>query len=114
MNADRRRWGKCVGWRRVCEAQHYKWRFSMLGRTPFGPTYMLTERDQQANQRKSKVRARVEHIFGSISNEQGGLYSRVIGLARTTVKVGLMNVVQHAAFCDPVQGQCVRRLINRG
>ena len=53
----------------------------------------LTERDKQANQRKSKVRARVEHVFGSISNEQGGLYSRVIGLARTTVKVGLMNVV---------------------
>lgn len=53
----------------------------------------LTERDKKANTRKSKVRARVEHVFGSISNEQGGLYFRVIGLARMAVKVGMMNVV---------------------
>lgn len=53
----------------------------------------LTERDKQANKRKSKIRVRVEHVFGSISNEQGGLYFRVIGLARTTAKVGLMNMV---------------------
>ena len=53
----------------------------------------LTERDKRANKRKSKIRVRVEHIFGSISNEQGGLYFRVIGLARTAVKVGMMNMV---------------------
>ena len=53
----------------------------------------LSEREQKANSRKSKVRARVEHVFGSISNEQGGLYFRVLGLARTSVKVGMMNVV---------------------
>lgn len=53
----------------------------------------LSERDKKANTRKSKVRVRVEHVFGSISNEQGGLYFRVIGLARTAVKVGMMNVV---------------------
>jgi IS5 family transposase len=44
----------------------------------------LSEKDKVANTRKSSVRARVEHVFGSISNEQGGLYSRVIGLARTS------------------------------
>ena len=53
----------------------------------------LSDRDKAANKRKSKVRARVEHVFGSISNEQGGLYTRVIGLARTAMKVGMMNVV---------------------
>lgn len=53
----------------------------------------LTDRDKQANKRKSKIRVRVEHVFGSISNEQGGLYFRVIGLARTAAKVGLMNMV---------------------
>lgn len=52
----------------------------------------LSERDKIANTRKSKVRARVEHVFGSISNEQGRLYFRIIGLARTAVKVGMMNV----------------------
>lgn len=53
----------------------------------------LSERQKKANTRKSKVRVRVEHVFGSITNEQVGLYSRVIGLARTTVKIGMMNVV---------------------
>ena len=53
----------------------------------------LSERDKKANTRKSKVRVRVEHIFGAISNEQGGLYFNVIGLARMTVKVGMMNIV---------------------
>ena len=53
----------------------------------------LSEREKKANTRKSKVRVRVEHVFGSMSNEQGGLYSRVIGCARTAVKIGLMNVV---------------------
>ena len=53
----------------------------------------LSEREKKANTRKSKVRVRVEHVFGSMSNEQGGLYSRVIGGARTAVKIGLMNVV---------------------
>lgn len=32
----------------------------------------LTERDKKANTKKSRVRARVEHVFGSIENEQGG------------------------------------------
>lgn len=53
----------------------------------------LSERSKHANTKKSKVRARVEHVFGSITNEQGGLHFRVIGLARTKVKVGMMNIV---------------------
>lgn len=53
----------------------------------------LSERNKKANARRSKVRARVEHVFGSITNEQGGLYSRVIGFARNQLKVGMMNIV---------------------
>lgn len=53
----------------------------------------LSEAEQKANTKKSKVRARVEHVFGSITNEQGGLYSRVIGFARNSVKIGMMNIV---------------------
>lgn len=53
----------------------------------------LSERDKRANTKKSKTRARVEHVFGSIENEQGGLFTRVIGLARTVVKVGMTNLV---------------------
>ncbi|TAF37380.1 MAG: IS5 family transposase [Alphaproteobacteria bacterium] len=53
----------------------------------------LNERALEANHKKSKIRSRVEHVFGSITNEQGGLFSRVIGMARTALKVGMMNVV---------------------
>jgi len=53
----------------------------------------LSEHDKKVNTRKSKVRVRVEHVFGSMTNEQGGLYFKVVGLARNTVKIGMMNVV---------------------
>ena len=53
----------------------------------------LTNRQTVANQKKSRIRVRVEHIFGSITHEQGGMLIRVIGLARATTKIGLMNIV---------------------
>lgn len=53
----------------------------------------LTEREKQANRTKSKVRARVEHVFGAIESGQGGSFVRVIGLARAAFKVGMMNLV---------------------
>ncbi len=53
----------------------------------------LSERQQAANRKKSKIRVRVEHIFGAITNEQGGMFIRVIGLVRATAKIGLMNLV---------------------
>ena len=53
----------------------------------------LSERDKKANRRKSHIRVRVEHVFGSITNEQGGLHFKVIGIARNAVKIGMMNVV---------------------
>lgn len=52
----------------------------------------LTDRQKQANKKKSKIRGRVEHIFGSMENEQGGMKTRVIGLARVANKIGLMNL----------------------
>lgn len=53
----------------------------------------LSESQKRANRKKSTVRARVEHVFGSIENEQGGSLIRVIGQARATIKIGLMNLV---------------------
>ena len=49
-------------------------------------------RTAQANGRKSKVRAAVEHVF---AHEKGpmGLVVRTIGLARARVKIGLANLV---------------------
>jgi len=59
----------------------------------------LNERDKSANRKKSKIRARVEHVFGSMENEQGGMFIRVIGLARAKTKIGLMNLVYNIRRC---------------
>lgn len=53
----------------------------------------LTAHQKAKNQAKSRVRARVEHVFGSMTNEQDGLHVRVIGILRATAKVGLTNLV---------------------
>ncbi len=53
----------------------------------------LSDREIRANHRKSTIRARVEHVFGSMANEQGGMFVRVIGLDRARIKIGMMNLV---------------------
>lgn len=53
----------------------------------------LSDRDIESNRRKSKVRVRVEHVFGSMENDQGGMFVRIIGITRAGVKVGMMNLV---------------------
>jgi transposase, IS5 family len=52
----------------------------------------LSEEQKQANRTKSKVRARVEHVFGAQA-AMGGHLVRTIGLQRAKVKIGLMNLV---------------------
>jgi IS5 family transposase len=52
----------------------------------------LTETQKTANRAKSKVRARVEHVFGAQAH-MGGHIVRTIGAARAWVKIGMMNLV---------------------
>jgi IS5 family transposase len=52
----------------------------------------LSDAQKASNKEKSKIRARVEHVFGTMTNEMGGIVVRVIGLVRATAKVGLMNL----------------------
>ncbi len=53
----------------------------------------LTKKQEGHNKKKSKIRARVEHVFGSITNEQDGMHVRVVGLVRAAAKIGLTNLV---------------------
>jgi len=53
----------------------------------------LSERQQQANRKKSKVRARVEHVFGAQETAPGGRIVRTIGIRRAATKIGLQNLV---------------------
>ena len=52
----------------------------------------LTEEQKSSNTQKSKVRSRVEHIFGA-QDHFGGHFVRTIGMARAQVKIGMMNLV---------------------
>ena len=53
----------------------------------------LTTRYKAVKQTKSKARVRVEPIFGSTTNEQNGLYFKMIGVSRIKGRIGLMNLV---------------------
>ena len=52
----------------------------------------LTDEQKESNKKKSKVRARVEHVFGAQA-AMGGHFVRTIGLLRAKVKIGMMNLV---------------------
>ena len=52
----------------------------------------LSARSRQANRKRSKVRAAVEHVFAQ-HEAMGGKRVRTIGLARARIKVGMMNLV---------------------
>jgi transposase, IS5 family len=52
----------------------------------------LTKREKQGNKTRSKVRARVEHVFGDFTTSMGGKLVRTIGIVRARVKIGLRNL----------------------
>lgn len=49
--------------------------------------------EQAGNTTRSRVRARVEHIFGDQHTSMGGTIVRTIGIVRARPKIGLMNLV---------------------
>lgn len=55
------------------------------------------------NKEKSKVRARVEHIFGFIENSMNGSFIRTIGMERAKAKIGLMNIVYNICRCTQLK-----------
>ena len=52
----------------------------------------LSKREQRGNKTRSKVRVRVEHVFGAQSNDMGGTLVRSIGLVRAKARIGLKNL----------------------
>lgn len=53
----------------------------------------LSRREQAGNTTRSRVRARVEHVFGHQHMSMGGTIVRTIGIVRARAKIGLMNLV---------------------
>jgi len=52
----------------------------------------LTEEQKESNRIKSKDRARVEHVFGHMTNSYGGIIVRSIGIDRAKCQLGLKNL----------------------
>lgn len=52
----------------------------------------LTKRQQQGNRKKSKIRARVEHIFAFMTNSMNEIYLHYRNFVRNAAGIGLMNL----------------------
>jgi IS5 family transposase len=52
----------------------------------------LTAQQQHTNRRRSRIRARVEHVFGHHVMAMGGKLIRTIGRVRARAKIGLKNL----------------------
>jgi transposase, IS5 family len=56
-------------------------------------SHPLSKTEEEANRKKSQVRAHVEHVFGAQQTSPGGRIVRTIGIVRTRAKIGLQNLV---------------------
>lgn len=53
----------------------------------------LTEEQKANNRRKSRVRCRIEHVFGFMTNSMNGITVRSIGIKRAAFNIALTNLV---------------------
>lgn len=72
----------------------------------------FTDAQKTANRQKSKVRARVEHIFGAQAAMNGHII-RTIGLERAKVKIGLLNLNYNMKRLVQLTAMETRRLASR-
>jgi IS5 family transposase len=52
----------------------------------------LTEAQKASNKEKSRIRSRVEHIFGFMEMSMNGMYIYCVGIKRAAAIIGLMNL----------------------
>ena len=52
----------------------------------------LTEEQKNSNKEKSRVRARVEHVFGFMTVSMGGIFIRTIGIVRAKAGIARRNM----------------------
>ena len=52
----------------------------------------LTKRQKQRNRKRSKIRARIEHIFGFMTNSMNDIYLQYRSFKRISAGIGLMNL----------------------
>jgi transposase, IS5 family len=62
----------------------------------------LTDAQKESNRQKSKVRARIEHVFGYMSQTMKGFYLRYIGKRRNAAAIGMINLIYNLARYEQI------------
>jgi IS5 family transposase len=62
----------------------------------------LSEMQKESNRQKSKVRARIEHVFGYMSQTMKGFYLRYIGRRRNDAAIGFINLIYNLARYEQI------------
>jgi IS5 family transposase len=57
----------------------------------------LSDEQKERNRQKSKIRARIEHVFGYMSQSLKGFYLRYIGKRRNGAAIGFINLIYNMA-----------------
>jgi IS5 family transposase len=52
----------------------------------------LTQEQKDRNKEKSKIRVRVEHVFGHMTISMGGIIVRAVSISRVTTVLTLKNL----------------------
>lgn len=60
----------------------------------------LTEKQKKSNRKKSKIRCRIEHIFGFMTTSLHGLTLRCIGKVRADFNIGITNLIYNMCRVD--------------
>jgi IS5 family transposase len=67
----------------------------------------LTDREKRGNRTRSRIRCRIEHVFGIQAQMAGNLILQTIGTVHAEVKIGLRNLaynIHRLGKCMPVTG----------
>ncbi len=62
----------------------------------------LNEEQKERNRRKSSVRARIEHVFGYMSQTMKGFHWRYIGRRRNAAAIGFINLIYNWARYEQI------------
>jgi len=68
----------------------------------------LSRYQKRANKAKSKIRARVEHVFGAMRMKMGDIRIRSIGIVRVTFVIGMLNILYNMCRADFLRRMRIR------
>ena len=62
----------------------------------------LSDEPKESNRQKSRIRARIEHVFGYMSQSMKGFYLLYIGRRRNAAAIGLINLIDNLARYEQI------------